>query len=154
MHLFGENTGPHLTHFQARREGDHAELGWDLRNTPPLRWRVLRSERDFASSAEAAPGGDQVVVMEGTETYVMDDELAEKATYFYTVYAQDEDGTWHQQVKTKLGHRDRLRWLHPSMEEWPVDAAFAEEGDFQEGGVVHGGVDKTLSLGTEPPLVH
>ena len=154
MHLFGETTGPHLTHFQARREGDHAELGWDVRNAGSLRWRVLRSEHDFASSGDALPGSGQTVVMEGAETYLMDDQIAEGTTYYYTVFAQDEEGVWHQQVKTKLRHHDRLRWLHPSFKEWPVEAAFEDEGDFQEGGVIHGGVDKTLALGSEPPPIH
>lgn len=155
MHLFGDRGGPHLTHFRARREGDHVELGWDVRNAPAsLRWRILRSERDFASSADALPGGGQTVVMEGTETYLMDDQVAEGTPYFYTVFAQDDQGVWHQQVKTKLAHGDRLRWLHPSYEEWPAEALVAGEGDYQEGGVVHGGVDKTLALGTEPPPMH
>ncbi len=155
MHLFGDSSGPHLTHFRARREGDHVEIGWDVRNAPGLlRWRVLRSEHDFASSADALPGSGQTVVVEGTETYAMDDQVVEGTPYFYTLFVQDDDGAWHQQVETKLAHRDRLRWLHPSYDEWPAAAAFEGEGDYQEGGVVHGGIDKTLALGTEPPPMH
>ena len=30
MHLFGDSSGPHLTHFQARREGNRVELGWEI----------------------------------------------------------------------------------------------------------------------------
>jgi hypothetical protein len=154
MHLFGDSSGPHLTHFQARREGNRVELGWDIRNAPALRWRVLRSEQDFATSSDALPGSGQTVVMEGTETYVMDDQVVERTPYFYTVFAGDEQGVWHQQVKTKLAHRDRRRWLHPSYDEWSAGGAFANEGDYQEGGVIHGSVDKTLALGTEPPPMH
>ena len=61
MHLFGDSSGPHLTHFQARRDGNRVELGWDVRNAPALRWRVLRSEQDFATSSDALPGSGQTV---------------------------------------------------------------------------------------------
>jgi hypothetical protein len=42
MHLFGSNTGPHLAHFHAWHRDSFIELEWEVRNSPPLRWRVLR----------------------------------------------------------------------------------------------------------------
>ena len=74
---------------------------------------MLRSEHDFATTADALAGGDQTLVNEGTGTQVVDDRVEEGKTYFYTVFAQDELGAWELQVKTRLANRDRLGWLHP-----------------------------------------
>ena len=80
MHLFGDSSGPHVTHFQAHRERGYVELGCDVRPAPALSWRVLRSERGFVETADALPGSGQTVVMEGTDTYLMDDQVVEGAT--------------------------------------------------------------------------
>jgi hypothetical protein len=153
MHLFGDSNSPHLTHFRALREPGYVELDWDVRNAPALRWRVLRSARDFASTAGALPDSDQTVVAEGTETHVTDDQVVEGTPYFYTVFAQDDEGVWHQQVKTRLAHRERLRWLHPSFdfEKGPVEA---DADNYDQGGVLHGEVDKAtlLLLDQHPPM--
>ena len=90
-----------------------------MRNAPGLRWRVLRSETDYAVTADALPGGDQTVVMEGTQTHLRDERIVEGEPYYYTVFALDPRGVWHTQVKTKLAHGDRLRWLHHSLDRWP-----------------------------------
>ena len=93
MHLFGDSNSPHLTHFEARREAGFVELGWDVRNAPALRWRVLRSESEFAATADAQAGSGQTLVMKGGDTYVMDDQVVPGTAYFYTVFAQDEKGS-------------------------------------------------------------
>jgi len=77
-----------------------------------MRWRVPRSERDFASTADVLPGGDQILVMEGTDTHMADEMLEGKRSYFYTVFAQDEQGAWHLRVKTKLEQHEHLLWHH------------------------------------------
>ena len=151
MHLFGDSDSPHLAHFQARREADFVELGWDVRNATELRWRVLRSEREFASTADAPAGSDQTVVMEGTDTYVMDDQVVKGTTYFYTVFAQDEQGVWHRQVATRLAHGDRLRWLHPAYHQLPVVGTSARQGDFKESGFLDGEPDKSTLMLTGDP---
>lgn len=68
MHLFGDDKGPHLAHFQAHRGHDRVELDWEVRNAVGLRWRVLRSKRDFATVPKALPGNGQTLIMEGTAT--------------------------------------------------------------------------------------
>ena len=122
-----------------------------MRNAPALSWRVLRSESDFAETANAIPGSRQTVVMEGRETHMKDDSLVEGTPYFYTVFAQDEQGAWHLQVKTKLGHQDRLRWHHPSVGKGPLEAD-AGKDNYEEGGDLQGELDKSLLLRSSWPL--
>jgi hypothetical protein len=55
LHLFGDSSDPHLAHFHAHRERGSVELFWEVRNTTELRWRVLRSESDYATTADALP---------------------------------------------------------------------------------------------------
>ena len=148
MQLFGDGSGPYMAHFQARREPGFVELGWEVRNGPVLRWRVLRSDREFAAIAEALAGSGQTVVMEGTDTYLVDDHVVEGTPYFYTVFAKDEQGAWHAQVETKLARGDRLRWLNPSLKKWTDEAA----AGFQPAGTVGGEPDRTLLLASSPPV--
>jgi hypothetical protein len=111
MHLFGDRSGPHLTHFHARREGRRAFLQWEVGNAADMHWRVLRSETDFAEQAETGPSSGQTLVMEGTQTHATDETLDQASTYFYTVFAADEHGAWHRQVKVRLRpHHHHLRW--------------------------------------------
>ena len=147
MQLFGDSSGQHMAHFEGRREAGFVELGWEIRNGPVLRWRVLRSEREFAATAEALEG-DQTVVMEDTDTYLMDDQVVEGTPYFYTVLAQDEQGVWHRQVETRLAHGDRLRWLNPSLKRWTDDAA----AGYRPAGDLSGEPDRTLLLTSNPPV--
>jgi hypothetical protein len=104
MHLFGDSSGPHIAHFHAHRELGYVELGWDVRNAPAMSWRVLRSECDFAATPNALVGGDQTVVMEGTDTYVMDEQVVEGAPYFYTVFVQDGQGATQAAPRGRDGH--------------------------------------------------
>lgn len=123
MHLFGDSRGPHLVHFHAHSESDHVELEWEVRNAPALSWRVLRSEHGFAETADALPGSDQTMVMEGRETHMTDEKLVKGRRYFYTVFAQDEQGAWHRQVTTRLEDHDHLHWCHgePGVMQGPLD---------------------------------
>lgn len=102
-----------LTHFEAHREAKYAELTWDVRSTTALRWRVLRSERDFAESADALSGGDQILVSESTAPGARDDAVAARTTYFYTVFSQDARGAWERLAMVTLGNGDHLHWHHP-----------------------------------------
>jgi hypothetical protein len=148
MQLFGDTSGQHMAHFQARREADFVELGWEIRNGPVLRWRILRSDRGFAAAAEALEGSDQTVVMEGTDTYLRDDEVVEGTPYFYTVFAQDDQGVWHRQVETRLTRGERLRWLNPSLKRWTDEAATG----YRAAGALSGEPDGTLLLTSNPPV--
>lgn len=115
MHLFGDAHEPHLTHFEATRDHGDVVLRWDVRHGPALRWRVLRSEHDFAEAPDALPGGDQTLVSESAQCGARDDQIVGNIPYYYTVFAQDTEGVWHRQVKAKIAHGDRLHWHRPSM---------------------------------------
>jgi hypothetical protein len=129
-------------HFHAKRETARVELFWEVRNAPALRWRVLRSEHEFAASAGALPDSGQTVVMEGSDTHLTDTDITDGQPYFYTVFAQDADGIWHAQAKARLAHRERLRWLHPS-EEPPKDQL---DADWQRSGDLDPLADPTIFL--------
>jgi hypothetical protein len=124
MHLFGDASGPHLAHFHAWHHGGWVELDWELRNSPPLRWRILRSAGGFAESADPAGGNAQVLVAEGTQTHVADDGLEGGGHVFYTVFVQDEKGAWHRQAEARLKLHDAFGWLHPHAQD-----VFAAERD-------------------------
>ncbi len=111
---------------------------------------MLRSEREFASTADAQAGSGQTVVMEGGDTYVMDDQVVKGTAYFYTVFAQDEQRVWHRQVTTRLAHGDRLRWLHPALHKWPVAETSARQRGYKQGGVLEGDPDHALLLLGDP----
>ena len=116
MHLFRDAQGPYMAHFHATHHGDHTELFWETRNTPALSWRVLRSEVEFAATADALPGGRQVVVMQGTDTHLSDLDVAGSTHHYYTVFAQDEDGGWQRQAEIRIAPHERFFWRHPSAE--------------------------------------
>ena len=88
-------------------------LDWEVRNAPPLRWRVLRSTEGYADSAEPPGVNKQTLIMDGTETRCTDEGLAPSEGYFYTIFAENEHGIWQRQVESHLRHRDAHHWLHP-----------------------------------------
>jgi hypothetical protein len=143
VHLFGDSSGPHLAHFRAHREDDHVDLHWEVRNAGALRWRVLRSEQDFAESADPVPAG-QMLISESSEGHVCDRRVDTGTPYFYTVFVRDEQGLWQLQVTVKLAPREHLRWLHPAYE----DLVLAEKLDTDDPvGAVNGETDaKTLHM--------
>jgi hypothetical protein len=113
MHLFGDTSGPHMAHFHARRENGCIELDWEVRKADEVRWRVLRSEQDYAASAEPPGTNGQVLVNESPDTYLADQGLDPNKHYCYTVFSQEPDGTWRKQVEVKLRPHDLLGWFHP-----------------------------------------
>jgi len=115
MHLFGDTSGPHVAHFHAWHHEDWVELDWELRNSPPLRWRILRSESDFAKNADPPGDNGQTLVSEGQQTHVADRGLG-GGHYFYTVFAQDDQGAWHRQAEVRLKAHDAFGWLHPDVQ--------------------------------------
>lgn len=117
MGLSSETSGPHIAHFHVRHHDGRIELEWELRNSPSIRWRVLRSEHGFAESAEASGNDGQVQVNESSDTFLTDQGLASHAHYFYTVFSQEPDGTWRKQVEVKARPHDRLSWFHPQAQD-------------------------------------
>jgi hypothetical protein len=110
-----------------------------------MSWRVLRSECEFATTPEPLVGSGQTVIMEGTETYLMDDGVVEGTPYFYTIFVQDEQGVWHLQVKTKVTYRDRLRWLHPDLRK-ATGATDPVESRYEQSGYLDGEFEQALML--------
>lgn len=114
MHLFGGSDEPHLTHFLADRQSGSVVLAWDVRNAPALSWRVLRSEHDFAKTADALVGSDQTLLSDSQQCGVRDEKADARTTYYYTVFARGDQGVWHRQVKVKIKPEERLGWHHPA----------------------------------------
>jgi hypothetical protein len=116
MHLFRDAQAPYLAHFRAAHHGDHTDLFWETRNTQPLNWRVLRSDVEFAETAEALPGGRQTVVMQGTDTRLSDRDVGDSDHHYYTVFAQNEDGVWQRQAEIRIAPHEHFFWHHPDAE--------------------------------------
>jgi hypothetical protein len=136
MHLFRDAQGPYLAHFHAAHHGDHTELFWETRNTPPLNWRVLHSEVEFAATAEALPGGRQTVVMQGTDTHFSDRDVGDSDHHYYTVFAQNEDGAWQRQAEIRIAPHEHLFWHHPNVER-QHEADSAVQAGIQSGELVN-----------------
>lgn len=128
MHLFGDASGAHLAHFQARREDGHVDLHWEVRNASGLRWRVLRAEHEFAEDADPLPTG-QTLVSESSEGHVCDRRLVAGTPYFYTLFVKDEHGLWQRQVTIRLAQREHLHWPHPAHEDQPTETALRSRSD-------------------------
>ena len=112
MHLFGNADDPHLTHFEVEGGPGFVMLRWDVKNAPALEWRVLRSDHYFAENATI--GGGQTLVSESAQCGAADERVDGRTTYYYTVFAKDQGGIWHRQVKVKARPGDRMRWQHPA----------------------------------------
>ena len=110
-----------MAHFHVRHDEGRVELDWEVRNAESIRWRVLRSGKGFAESADALPGSGQVLVSESEDTYLTDDGLDPETLYFYTVFSLEQDGTWQRQVEAKVKPGSALSWFHPQARE-PTDA--------------------------------
>jgi hypothetical protein len=80
----------------------------------------------------------------------MDEQVVEGAPYFYTVFVQDGQGAWHLQVKVRVAHRDRLRWLHPDLRK-AMGATDPVESRYEQSGYLDGEFDKALLLTTSHP---
>ena len=113
MDLFGDTAGPHIAHFHVRHHDGRIELEWEVRNAPSIRWRVLRSEHDFADSGETPGANGQVLVSESSDTFLTDEGLDSHTHYFYMVFSQEQGGDWQRQVEAKVKPHDRLSWFHP-----------------------------------------
>ncbi len=148
MHLFGNADEPHLTHFMADHLDGSVVLVWDVKNTPALNWRVLRSEQDFADTPDALVGSGQTLVSESGQCGARDENANEKRTYYYTVFAQDQAGAWYRQVKAKVRPTDRICWQHPAHEGDRADG-YTECGQVA---LDHDGGIGTLTLRNPWPL--
>ncbi len=113
IHVSGSAQETHMAHFHARHENGSIELDCEARHGDKLHWRVLRSEQGFAESAESPGTNGQVLVSQGTDTYLADQGLDSDKHFYYTVFSQEPARTWCKQVEVKLHPHDMLGWFHP-----------------------------------------
>ncbi len=106
------------------RQGDRdAELDWALRGRRDREVRIYRSSRGFASGP-ATTDRDQALVYEGSAAatrlasagdhtgpaYRVSADIA----YYYSIFARDDDGTWHPQLRVKAEPCSVGRWRRPA----------------------------------------
>ncbi len=121
--MFGYHKAPFLAHLTTRREAGAIILTWDARGGRALLWRVLRSEQGFAEGAfdHTVVGSGQALLAESVRTGARDEATDPAATYYYTVFAEDERGEWLRLAKVRLAVDDR-------------HLGARAEGDFEAGG--------------------
>ena len=115
MHLFGDSSGPHMTHFHCSHNGDEVNGWWEVRNCEGLKWRVLRSGQRFAESAETSADSSQKLVVEGDVTHFRD-AVAGLGKCFYTVFSQKDGKGWERQAAVKISIHEHRLWHHPDAE--------------------------------------
>lgn len=88
--------GP-VTGFRASSLDAQVLLAWtNPTDTDYAQTRILRSPTGFADSPAAT--ADQTVVYQGADVTLLDESLTNGATYYYTAFAQDEDGAWSERA--------------------------------------------------------
>ena len=135
MHLFGEEGRPRLVHLKTRGEPAGAVvITWDVRHARALRWRVLRSEDGPAAGPfdDTVVGGGQTLVSDQETPGSRDDHPEPGATYFYTIFGEDEHGNWLLLASPKVAVAE-----HPSR---------SAEDDFESGATRSGWLDAAWAL--------
>lgn len=135
--MLGRAAKPKLVHLRRRRVAGAIVLTWDVRGARARRWRVLRSARGFAAGPfdDTVVGSGQTLVSDQARPGSHDDLAAPgspgspQPAVFYTVFSEDERGTWGRQARLKLKATD------------PALGRRAED-DFEAGGVRSGWLDK------------
>jgi hypothetical protein len=111
--------GAYLTHFHAGHASGVAVLAWERRGDEVREVRVFRSLEGFAQESDD-PGSDpsQVLVYEGSEehTKVVDDSVADDVVYYYTVFARDDQGGWHREVRATVTLDGDVSWRRAGVE--------------------------------------
>jgi hypothetical protein len=137
MDVFGRTARPRLVNLKRRRVAGAIALTWDVRGGRALRWRVLRSAHEFAAGPfdDTVVGRGQTLVSDQARPGSHDDLAAlgspgsPPATLFYTVFSEDERGTWRRQARLRLKAGD------------PV-LGRRSESDFEAGATGSGWLDK------------
>jgi hypothetical protein len=97
----------------ALRLGVTVMMAWDASGAAPAHVRVLRSPNDSASGADDADllRLEQTLVYEGDVTEMRDDDTIDSApVYYYTLFARDDKGRWHEQVAVGLKPATEVHW--------------------------------------------
>jgi hypothetical protein len=109
--MFRRTARPKLLHLKGRRVPGAIALTWDIRGARALRWRVLRSRSGFAAGPfdDTVAGRGQTLVSDQARPGARDDLGALDApleTAFYTIFSEDERGTWRRAARFRLDARD------------------------------------------------
>ncbi len=146
MRLFGSSDGPHMAHFHCVHSGDEVNAWWEVRNCEGLKWRVLRSDKQFAESADIGPRSAQTLVVEGDISH-FSDAVAGLGKCFYTVFSQEAGHGWERQAAVKVNAHEHLLWHHPD-----VEKAFMGAVDMQFNTVAPGLMGNVAASGLSSPL--
>ena len=109
----------HLTHFHAGHASGVAVLTWERRGDELRPVRVLRSPDGFAQeSSEPNSDPSQTLIYEGSEGHctVIDDRVEDDAAYYYTVFVQADDGTWHREIRATVTIEGSIHWKRAGVE--------------------------------------
>ena len=129
-----------LIHGMDVSRGDHwVVVRWKHREHEPHEVIVLKSEHDYADDLREMFADDPVqhAIYYDTGTQCQDQDVVAGVKYYYTVFAQAADGTWHKQgrehakVLEDHSHHERIEF-HP-------DGTFMSKVDTLRVGLFEGG---------------
>ena len=107
--MFGRQRNKLVSHFRASAEEGFVDLRWRVTAANAARCRVLRSERRYAETPEAAADWD--LLWEGADCDYQDRGVAGQRRYYYVLFARGLAGDWQEQsrasVKAKSSPVDR-----------------------------------------------
>jgi hypothetical protein len=119
-----------VDHVHAIRLGPTVLMAWDVSGDAPAWVRILRSPADSASGVDdyQLARFEQTLVYEGDLTEVRDDDtIASAPRYYYTVFARDAEGVWHEQVDVVLQPSTETHWARDEeIAPGPAAERFAE----------------------------
>jgi hypothetical protein len=104
MALFHHHSGAeseYITRFHISHGDYEATLAWDQRDDRERAIMVFRSTQGFVEEGvEPTDDGRQELVYRGADRHVKltDHNLASDVVYYYSVFAQGDDGEWHLQL--------------------------------------------------------
>lgn len=101
--------------------GDHwVVVRWKQRGDEPREVIVCKSERGYAEDLRELFAGDpdQQAIYFDAGTQCQDQDIVTGVKYYYTVFAQARDGSWHKQgrehAKVHISREDYVRQqFHP-----------------------------------------
>jgi len=108
--MLGRQQNKLAHHFRASAEAGFVDLRWRLTEVGGVRFRLLRSERGYPETPDAA-AADCNLLWEGADSDYQDRGVAGQRSYFYVLYARGSAGDWQEQsrarVKAKSSSVDR-----------------------------------------------
>jgi len=87
-------------HFRASAEAGFVDLRWRVAEPGGLRFRLLRSERNYPETSDPVAASD--VLWEGDATGYQDREAVGQRRYFYVLCARGPGGDWQEQGRARV----------------------------------------------------